>query len=118
MTDKIQITITRGCDADGNGGEVADNPAVVLGELPDKTPLLDAIVLAFAESYPIAMVAGEKPEDPQVPSMTPIRNVSYQLRLFINNVVDGWRANKKRESAAAITAAEDHAIASSYSVKD
>lgn len=116
MTDKIQIIITRGCDADGNGGEVVDSPFVVLGELPDKTLLLDVIIQAFADSYPIAMVDGENPEDPKVPSISMIRNVSYQLRLFINNVVDGWRANKKREAAQAIVQAENEAIAASYMV--
>lgn len=116
MPDKIQITITRGCDANGVGGVVADAPTVVLDTLPDGTPLLDVILLAFADSYPIAMIPGATPADPQIPSMTTIRNLSYQLRMFTNNVVGGWRANKKREAAAALTAVEDVGITQIYRV--
>jgi len=57
--DKITITITRGCDAQGVGGSVVDNAAAVLGSMPDGTPIVDALVAAFADAYGVHEVDGE-----------------------------------------------------------
>lgn len=89
--DKIQITITRNCDAQGNGGTVVDDVAAVLGSMPDGTPIVDALVAAFADAYGIHEVDG-------VP-VSGYRNLSYRCREFMTNVVASY-ASKTAAAAA------------------
>lgn len=82
--DKITITITRGCDSQGLGGSVVDNASAVLGSMPDGTPIVDALVAAFADAYGIYEVDG-----------TPVsgyRNLSYRCRQHMTEVVAAFAA--------------------------
>jgi len=103
--DKITITITRGCDAQGAGGSVVDNASAVLGSMPDGTPIVDALVAAFADTYGIHKVDGEP--------VSGYRNLSYRCRQFMTDVVASYAA--KTAAAAAQSqakAAVDQALGS------
>lgn len=89
--DKITITVTRGCDSQGNGGSVVDNAAAVLGSMPDGAPIVDALVAAFADTYGIHEVDG-------IP-VSGYRNLSYRCREFMTNVVAAY-ASKTAAAAA------------------
>ena len=89
--DKITITITRGCDAQGNGGSVVDNAAAVLGSMPDGTPIVDALVAAFADVYGVHQIDGEP--------VSGYRNLSYRCRQFMTEVVASY-ASKTAAAAA------------------
>ena len=89
--DKITITITRGCDAQGNGGSVVDNAAAVLGSMPDGTPIVDALVAAFADAYGVHEVDGEP--------VSGYRNLSYRCRQYMTEIVSSYAA-KTAASAA------------------
>ncbi len=93
--DLIKITITRGVAADGSGGQVVDNAIAVLGELPDKTPVLDVIVAAFAATFGTHTVDGAP--------VTPYRNVAYHMRMHITEIVAAY-ANKQAASQAQVAA--------------
>jgi hypothetical protein len=80
--DKITITITRGCDGQGNGGSVVDNAAAILGSMPDGTPIVDALVTAFTDAYGIHEVEGEP--------VSGYRNLSYRCRQFMTEVVAAY----------------------------
>lgn len=80
--DKITITITRGCDAQGNGGSVVDNASAVLGSMPDGTPIVDALVAAFADAYGIYEIDG-------VP-VNGYRNLSYRCRQYMTEIVSAY----------------------------
>ena len=89
--DKITITIVRGCDAQGVGGSVVDNAAAVLGSMPDGTPIVDALVAAFADAYGIHEVD-------EVP-VSGYRNLSYRCRQYMTEVVASY-ASKTAAAAA------------------
>lgn len=89
--DKITITITRGCDAQGVGGSVVDNASAVLGSMPDGTPIVDALVAAFADAYGIHQVDGEP--------VSGYRNLSYRCRQYMTEIVSAY-ASKTAASAA------------------
>jgi hypothetical protein len=82
--DKITITITRGCDVQGNGGNVVDNASAVLGSMPDGTPIVDALVAAFADAYGIHSVD-------EVP-VSGYRNLSYRCRQYMTEIVSAYAA--------------------------
>jgi hypothetical protein len=105
--DKIQITITRGCDESGNGGTVIDTAGAVLGTMTDGTPILDAIAAAFADAYGLYEVDGEP--------VTPYRNVSYQCRKFMTEVVFAYAS--KQAAAMAQAAAQQQTQAALSSVQ-
>lgn len=94
--DKIQIIITRGCDAAGAGGEIVDNAPAVLGSMPDGTPIVDALVAAFADAYGVHEIEGEP--------VSGYRNLSYRCRQFMTEVVASYAA--KTAAAAAQTQAQ------------
>ena len=103
--DKITITITRGCDAQGVGGTVVDNAAAVLGSMPDGTPIVDALVAAFADAYGVHKVDGEP--------VSGYRNLSYRCRQYMTEIVSSYAA--KTAAAAAQSqaqAAVAHALGS------
>jgi hypothetical protein len=105
--DKITITITRGCDAQGAGGSVVDNAAAILGAMPDGTPIVDALVAAFADAYGLHQVevAGE---------MQPVsgyRNLSYRCRQFMTDVVASYAA---KTAAAAAQSQAQAAVAQAF----
>jgi hypothetical protein len=95
--DKITITITRGCDAQGVGGYVVDNAAAVLGLMPDGTPIVDALVAAFADAYGIHEVDGEP--------VSGYRNLSYRCRQFMTEVVASYAS----KTAAALAQSQAQA---------
>ena len=80
--DKITITITRGCDAQGVGGAVVDNASAVLGSMPDGTPIVDALVAAFADTFGVHQVDG-------IP-VSGYRNLSYRCRQFMTDIVASY----------------------------
>ena len=94
--DKITITITRGCDESGNGGTVIDNAGAVLGTMPDGTPILDALVAAFADAYGIYEVDA-------VP-VNGYRNLSYRVRQYMTEIVGAY--SSKTAAATAQTQAQ------------
>lgn len=94
--DKITITITRGCNAQGAGGEIVDNASAVLGAMPDGTPIVDALVAAFADAYGIHEVDGEP--------VSGYRNLSYRCRQYMTQIVSAYAS--KTAAAVAQTQAE------------
>lgn len=82
--DKITITIVRGCDAQGAGGEIVDNASAVLGAMPDGTPIVDALVSAFVDAYGIHEVEGEP--------VSGYRNLSYRCRQYMTEIVSAYAA--------------------------
>jgi hypothetical protein len=84
--DSIRIIITRGCDEFGNGGEVVDSAAAVLGSI-GQVPVLDALVAAFADAYGVHQI------DDGEGNLTPVsgyRNMTYRMRLYATEVVTGY----------------------------
>jgi len=95
--DKIEIKITRNCDSQGNGGEVVDHAAAILGSMPGGPPIVDAIVAAFAEAYGVheVEIGGE---------MQPVsgyRNVSYRLRQHMTEIVSAFAQRQAQQAASA-----------------
>jgi hypothetical protein len=90
--DKIEIKITRNCDAAGNGGEVVDHAAAILGDMPGGPPIVDAIVAAFAEAYGVHHV-----DDAPVSGY---RNVSYRLRQHMTEIVSAYAQRQAQQAAA------------------
>lgn len=76
--DKIEIVITRGCDAEGDGGTVVENAGALLGDVVGNGPMLDAIVAAFAAAYGVYEVDG-------VP-VSLYRNLTYRVRTHITEI--------------------------------
>ena len=89
--DKITITITRGCGADGIGGNIVDEASAVLGLMPDGSSILDLVAGAFADAYGVHEVDS-------VP-VNLFRNVSYRLRVYANEIVAGFAAKTAAATA-------------------
>lgn len=91
MSDSIRIIITRNVNEDGTGGEVVDSAAAVLGSIGN-TPVLDAIVAAFADAYGIHEVADTSPgaEEGATVPVSGFRNVTYRMRLFATEIVTAY----------------------------
>lgn len=103
--DKITITITRGCDAQGAGGSVVDNASAVLGSMPDGTPIVDALVAAFADAYGIHKV-DDKP-------VSGYRNLSYRCREYMTGIVSAFASKTAAAQAQSqAQAAVAHALGS------
>lgn len=102
--DKITITITRGCDAQGNGGFVVDNAAAVLGSMPDGTPIVDALVAAFADAYGLHQVE----VDGELQPVSGYRNLSYRCRQYVTEIVAAYAS---KQAAAAAQAQAQSAVA-------
>ena len=95
--DKITITITRGCDSQGDGGSIVDNASAVLGSMPDGTPIVDALVAAFADAYGIYEIDG-------VP-VNGYRNLSYRCRQYMTEIVSAFAAKTAAAQAQAMAQA-------------
>lgn len=80
--DKIEIKITRDCDAQGNGGTIVDHGAAILGNVAGNGPMVDAIVAAFQDAYGLHEVDG-------VP-VTGYRNVAYRMRQHMTEVTTAY----------------------------
>lgn len=93
--DSIRILITRDCDENGQGGTVVDDAAAVLGSIGD-TPVLDALVAAFADAYGLHEVANEAGE--LVP-VSVYRNVTYRMRLYATEIVTAYMQKMAAEQA-------------------
>jgi hypothetical protein len=95
--DKIEIKITRDCDALGNGGEVVDHAVAILGSMPGGPPIVDAIVAAFTEAYGLHQVEIEGEMQP----VSGYRNVSYRLRQHMTEIVSSYAQRQAQQAAAA-----------------
>ena len=104
----MQIIITRGCEADGSGGTIIDNAGAVLGNMTDGTPILDAIAAAFADAYGLYEVDGEP--------VTPYRNVSYQCRKFMTEIVSAYASKQAAAMAQAAAAQQTQAALESVQI--
>jgi hypothetical protein len=91
--DKIEIKITRNCDAEGNGGEVVDHAAAILGEMSSGVPIVDAIVAAFADAYGMHEI-DEKP-------VSGYRNVAFRMRQHMTDVVSAYAQRQAQQAAQA-----------------
>ena len=93
--DSIRIIVTRNCDENGHGGTVVDSAAAVLGSIGE-TPVLDALVAAFADAYGIHQI------DDGEGNLTPVsgfRNVTYRMRLFATEIVTAHMKKVAAEQA-------------------
>jgi hypothetical protein len=97
--DKIEIKITRNCDADGNGGEVVDHAAAILGNVANNGPLVDAIVAAFQDAYGLHEVD-------EVP-VSGYRNVAYRMRQHMTEIVISYL---KKTAIAQVDAAIEQQV--------
>ncbi len=91
--DKIEIKITRNCDADGNGGEVVDHAAAILGDVAGNGPVVDAIVDAFEDAYGLHEVDG-------VP-VSGYRNVAYRMRQHMTEITTSHLKKRAIEQVGA-----------------
>lgn len=112
--DAFQIIIRRGVNPDGSGGTVVDDATAVIGSLPDNTPILDAMVAAFADAYGVHQVpTGNTVQDAEgndVPEMAPVsgyRNVVYRVRLYVTELIQAYAS---KQAAAAAKLQTDAAI--------
>lgn len=119
--DAVRIQIIRGCDAQGQGGTVVDDASGVLGAMPNGTPILDVVVAAFGDTfglyrYPNPDFDAEQPEteeNPRTLTVSPMRNVSTQMRLWATQILADYAsrvaaqqaAEQARQQAEAATAA-------------
>jgi hypothetical protein len=95
--DKIEIKITRNCDELGNGGEVVDHAAAILGSMPGGPAIVDAIVAAFAEAYGVHEVN----VDGEMQPVSGYRNVSYRLRQHMTEIVSAYAQQQAQLAAQA-----------------
>lgn len=94
--DKIEIKITRNCDENGDGGEVVDHAAAILGSMPGGPPIVDAIVAAFADSYGLHEIES----DGEMQPVSGYRNVSYRLRQHMTEIVSSYAQRQAQQAAA------------------
>jgi len=94
--DRIEIKITRGCDAQGNGGSVVDHAAAILGSMPSGIPIVDVIVAAFIEAYGLHEVE----IDGEMQAVSGFRNVSYRLRQHMTEIVSAYAQRQAQQAAA------------------
>ena len=80
--DKIELKITRDCDAHGNGGTIVDHAAAILGNVVGNGPTVDAIVAAFQDAYGLHEVDG-------VP-VTGYRNLAYRIQQHMTEVTTAY----------------------------
>lgn len=109
--DAVRIQIIRGCDAQGQGGTVVDDAAAILPDLPNGTPVLDALAAAFGEAYgltyPNPFYDPAQPESEANPvsfPVTPFRNISLRWRLLAMEQLAAY--NRRVATAAAVEAAD------------
>lgn len=111
--DAVRIQIIRGCDASGQGGTVVDDASGVFAD-----GVLDQVAAAFQASeglysYPNPAFDAEQPEsdaNPRTLTVSPLRNISTQLRLhgervtghFIESQIDATATQQKQAAAAAL----------------
>jgi hypothetical protein len=112
--DKIEIKITRGCDDKGNGGEVVDHAAAVLGSMPGGPPIVDVIVAAFAEAYGVHQVE----IDGEMQPVSGYRNVSYRLRQHMTEIVSSYAQRQAQQAAAQQAAAAVSASLGNVTILD
>jgi hypothetical protein len=94
--DKIEVKITRNCDADGNGGEVVDHAAAILGTMPNGTKIVDAICAAFAESYGVHQIEVNGRPEP----VSLYRNVAYRVRQHMTEIVSAYATRQAQAVAS------------------
>lgn len=109
MADSIRIIITRNCNEDGTGGTVVDNAATVLGSIGE-TPVLDAVVAAFAEAYGVHEIPDPNGEEGDMIPVSGYRNMTYRMRMFATEIVTAYM-QKQAASAAREQAGQQAAAA-------
>lgn len=95
--DKIEIKITRGCDADGNGGTVVDHAAAILGNVAGNGPVVDAIVAAFEDTYGLHQIE----VDGEMQPVSGYRNVAYRMRQFVTEITTAHMKKRAIEQIGA-----------------
>ncbi len=108
--DKIEIKITRGCDEKGEGGEVVDHAAAVLGTMPGGVPIVDAIVAAFVDSYGLHEVDSNP--------VSGYRNVSYRLRQHMTEIVSAYAQRQAQQQVAQMAQAAVSQALGSVTIMD
>jgi len=116
--DSVRVTIVRGCDADGKGGEIADTAAVVMAEAAPGVQLLDVACAAVLAQRPIPRVPDPTEDDPQgtKPAYDKYRNLTMFMRAHVEAAVQQYGIQKKQEESLAAAAAEHAAVVGSLKV--
>jgi len=110
MADMVQMILVQGCDENGEGGTVLDAPKVVM---PDGK--LNEVMAAFTV-YGIHKIDNpdfnaQQPESEQNPRQIPVslaRNLTYRVRLYVQEI---WSAYGKKLAEEQARAAAEAAIA-------
>lgn len=109
--DAVRIQIIRGCDAQGQGGTIADDASGVLAD-----GILDQVVAAFEGGFGLYSWANpafdpeqeESDQNQRNLTVSPLRNVSTRLRLHAEEVV---KAYVTRQIDAQATSQKDTLVA-------
>ena len=103
MADCIQMIVIRGCNNQGEGGEVLDAPKVVM---PDG--VVDDLIAAFQakETHKVENpdFDAEQPESEDNPRMIPVspaRNMTVGFRVFGEAVLEGYKKEQAKAAAEA-----------------
>ena len=112
MPDMVQMIIVRGCDENGVGGTVLDAPKVVI-----PAGKLNEVMAAFADAYGVHKIDNpdfnsDQPESEENPRQVPVslaRNLTYRVRLYVQDI---WGAYGKKLAEAQARAAAEAASAS------
>lgn len=105
--DSIRIIITRGCDESGQGGTIVDDAAAVLGSI-GQTPVLDALLAAFADAYGVHEVD-------EVP-VSLYRNMTYRMRMHATEIVTAYMQKTAAEQARQQAGQQAQAALSAVSI--
>ena len=87
--------MTKGCDANGDGGVVVDDAVAVLPTMPDASSSLDVLCAGFVDAYglhgtPNPDFNEEEPEgEENVKSLnvTIYRNLAYRFRMYASEIL-------------------------------
>ena len=111
MPDMVQMILVQGCDADGVGGTVLDAPKVII-----PNGKLNEVMAAFQDAYGLHKIDNEafnagQPESEENPRQVPVsaaRNLTYRVRLYVQEI---WAAYGKKLAEAQARAAAEAAAA-------
>lgn len=121
MPDMVQMIIVRGCDADGQGGEVLDAPKIIT---PDGS--VDQVLEAFRDayglhSYPNEHYDANQPESEANPTriaVSPARNFTYRVRMYVQDIWGAWGSKQADAQAKAAALAARQQVEGQLRVKD
>ncbi len=106
--DAVRIQIIRGCDAQGQGGTVVDDASATMGVMPSGTSILDVVMAAFADTFGLYQYqnpdfdAGqpETEQNQRTLTVSPMRNVSTQMRLWATQILADYASRVAAQQAA------------------